>query len=163
VLIPLSRWVFQRREEDKDRVGSYFVDPAPQSEKAPGMVLVSSSQEMEDTLRELLAGLPPLQRVGASMQAVKEALATGPTLVFFHVPDSGLDGRKRLKLLVELLGGKIPFVLLGTQVENSVLFELGNDYKAAAVYDLGAKPGSFFLRLVQGILRRQPQTKAEGA
>jgi hypothetical protein len=154
VLTPLSRWVFLRREEDKERVGAYFVETAPQAGRTPGMVLVSSSQEMEGNLRELLAELPPLKRVGATMQALKEAVATGPDLVFFHVPDAGLDGRKRLKMLVETLGGKIPFVLLGTQVENSVLFDLGNEYKASAVYDLSAKPGPFFLRLVQGILRR---------
>ena len=158
VLTPLSRWVFLRREEDKDRVGSFFGDTAPQGGKTPGMVLVSSSQEMEDNLRELLVGLPPLKRVGASVQAVKEAMATGPTLVFFHVPDTGLDGRRRLKMLVEVLGGRIPFFLLGTQVENSMLFDLGNEHKAAAVYDLGSKPGSFFLRLVQGILRRHQAT-----
>jgi hypothetical protein len=160
VLTPLSRWVFQRREEDKDRVGAHFVESAPQMEKAVGMVLVSSSQEMEDTLRELLAGLPPLKRVGASLQAVKEAISSTSTLVFFHVSEAGLDSRRRLKMLVEVLGGKIPFVLLGTQVENSVLFDLGNEHKAAAVYDLGAKPSAFFLRLVQGILRRQ---QVEGA
>lgn len=158
VLTPLSRWVFQRREEDKDRVGSFFLESTPQGEKAPGMVLVSSSQEMEDSLRELLMGLPPLKRVGASVQAVKEVMSTGPTLVFFHVPDAGLDGRRRLKMLVEVLGGRVPFVLLGTQVENSMLFDLGNEHKAAAVYDLGSKPGSFFLRLVQGILRRHRAT-----
>ena len=63
--------------------------------------------------------------------------------------------------LVELLGGRVPFVLLGTQVEQSVLFDLGNEHKAAAVYDLGARPGPFFLRLVQGILRR-PQPRTDG-
>ncbi len=162
VLTPLSRWVFQHREEEKDRVGTFFVDAPLPGGQTPGMVLVSASQEMEDTLRELLVGLPPLKRVGASVQAVKEILATGPTLVFFHIPEAGLDARRRLKMLVEVLGGKIPFVLLGTQVENSVLFDLGNEHKAAAVYDLGSKPGSFFLRLVQGILRRHPG-KAEGA
>jgi hypothetical protein len=161
VLTLLSRWVFQRREEDKDRVGSYLADAGPQGSKAPGLVLVSSSQDMEDNLRELLVGLPPLKRVGTSVQAVREAMASGPTLVFFHVPDTGLDGRKRLKMLVEVLNGKIPFLLLGTQVANSALFDLGNEHKAAAVYDLGAKPGSFFLRLVQGILRRH-QAKTEG-
>jgi hypothetical protein len=158
VLTPLSRWVFQRREEDKDRVGSFHVDALPLGGKTPGMVLVSSSQELEEGLQDLLVGLPPLKRVGVSLQAIKEAMSSGPTLLFFHVPEAGLDARRRLKTLVETLGGRIPFVLLGTQVENSVLFDLGNELKAAAVYDLGSKPGSFFLRLVQGILRRHQTT-----
>lgn len=156
VMTPLSRWVFLRREEDKERVGLSFVESLPKAGKAPGLVLVSSSQELEDSLRELLSGLPPLHRAGASVQAVKEAVSAGPSMVFFHVSDGSLDTRRRLKLFVEVLGGRIPFVLLGTQVENSVLFDLGAEHKAAAVYDLASKPGSFFLRLVQGILRRHP-------
>lgn len=156
VMTPLSRWVFLRREEDKERVGLSYVESAPRPGRAPGLVLVSSSAELEETLRELLSGLPPLHRAGPSVPAVKEAIASGPSMVFFHVPDGGLDTRRRLKLFVEVLGGRIPFVLLGTQVENSVLFDLGAEHKAAAVYDLASKPGSFFLRLVQGILRRHP-------
>ena len=160
VLTLLSRWVFLRREAEKERVGSSLPANAPREGKVPGIVLVSASQEMEDTLRGLLAGLPPLARVGLSLQALKEAVAARPALVFLHVQDAGLEGRRRLKLFVEVLGGRVPFALLGTQIENSVLFDLGNEHKAAAVYDLGTRPGPFFLRLVQGILRRtQPRTE----
>ncbi|HWQ10546.1 MAG TPA: PilZ domain-containing protein [Holophaga sp.] len=161
VLTNLSRWVFQRREEDKDRVGSAAVEAAPPVERTPGLVLVSPSQELEDSLRTLLAELPPLTRVAPTLQAVREAAAARPSLVLFHVQEAGLDGRRRLKLLVETMGGRVPFVLLGTQVEQSALFDLGNEFKAAAVYDLGPKPSSFFLRLVQGILRR-PAAKPDG-
>ena len=160
-LMFLSRWVFQRREEDKARVGSTVVEAVPVPGAAPGLVLVSPSQEMEDSLRALLAELPPLRRIAPAAQAVKEAALAKPPLVFFHVQEAGLDARRRLKLFVELLGGRVPFVLLGTQVEQSVLFDLGNEHKAAAVYDLGARPGPFFLRLVQGILRR-PQPRTDG-
>jgi hypothetical protein len=155
MLASLSRWVFQRREEDKDRVGAMPAETFPKSGTGPSMVLVSSSQEMEDTLRELLTDLPPITRVGPSVPAVKEAVAASPSLLFFHISDAGLDGRRRLKLLLEVAGSRIPIVLLGTQIENSVLFDLGNEHKAAAVYDLGARPGPFFSRLVQGILRRR--------
>ena len=60
-----------------------------------------------------------------------------------------------MKALVEFLGGRVPFVLLGTgTVDSAALFEIGNDLKAASVYALGAKPSTFFSRLLQGILRR---------
>jgi hypothetical protein len=55
---------------------------------------------------------------------------------------------------VEMLGGRVPFMLLGTVPDGAQLFDLGNELKAAAVYDLGSRPGPFFQRLVQGILRR---------
>ena len=160
VLTLLSRWVFQRREEDKARFEASAPVAVPSGETPRGIVLVSASQALEDTLRDLLAGLPPFSRVGFSMQTVKEAVAARPALIFLHVQDAGLEGRRRLKLVVETLGGRIPFILVGTQVENSTLFDLGSEHKAAAVYDLSARPGPFFLRLVQGILRRT-QCRAE--
>jgi hypothetical protein len=155
VMAALSRWVFQRREEDKDRVVAIPSFGPVGGKSQPSLVLVSGSQEVEDGLRELLTGLPPIKRIAASVPALKEAASAGPPLVLFHLADAGLDSRRRLKMLVETLAGKVPFILLGTQVENSVLFDLGSEHKAAAVYDFGARPGTFFLRLVQGILRRQ--------
>jgi hypothetical protein len=86
---------------------------------------------------------------------MKEALASSPALVCFHIASTGLDERRRLKTLVEMLGTKVPFVFLGTLPDSTPLFDLGTEMRAAAVYDLGSRPGPFFQRLIQGILRRQ--------
>ena len=80
VLTLLSRWVFQRREEDKARFEASAPVAVPSGETPRGIVLVSASQALEDTLRDLLAGLPPFSRVGFSMQTVKEAVAARPAL-----------------------------------------------------------------------------------
>jgi len=154
VLTPLSRWIFQRREEDKDRIqGVAPLSPAPSAGEG-GLVLVSSSAELEQGLREYLVGLPSLRRVSPTMAALKDAVMTHPALLLFHLPSLGLDERKRLRALVEVLPARQPFLLLGSGVEASVLMELGTELKASASLVLGPKPGPFFQRLLQGILRR---------
>lgn len=155
VLTPLSRWIFQRREEDKDRLRGLA---APLSLVASagegGLALVSSDAELEASLKDYLTGLPALRRVSPTMASLKEAAMSHPALLIFHLPSLGLDERKRLRTLVEALPARQPFLLLGTGVDPSALMELGTDLKAAASLVLGPKPGPFFQRLLQGILRR---------
>lgn len=156
----LARWVFQRREEDRDRVGRRNVGPTPaeaEAEAAPahGIVLLSASEPLEAELRELFQSTQPLTRVQPSAQGLKEALARKPMLVLFHLPQIGLDERRRLKPLAESLGGKLPFVVLATSGEGpSSLVELGTELKATATYQWTSGKGLFFQRLVQGILNR---------
>jgi len=159
VLLPLSRWMFRKREEEELR-GSDRVVASP---SGPGpVVFVSSSGETEALLREILPELPELVRVSPTVTALKERLAAGTALVCFQVQSVGLDEKKRLKALVELLGGRVPFMLLGTLPEGNLLFDLGSELKAAAVYDLGSRPGPFFQRLVLGILRRHGGSETAG-
>ncbi len=155
VLTPLSRWVFQRREEDKDRLRSLGapLSPAPTS-GAGGLVLVSTSAELEEGLRNYLVDLPPLRRIPLTMAAVKEVVMAHPALLLFHLPSLGLDERKRLRTLVDVLPPRQPFLLVGTGVEAAGLMELGTELKASAALVLGPKPGPFFQRLIQGVLRR---------
>ncbi len=57
--------------------------------------------------------------------------------------------------LAETLAGRMPFLLLGTGLEAAPLLELATELKAVSGYVLGERPGPFFPRLIQGILRRQ--------
>lgn len=157
----LSRWVFQRREEDQDRVARRGTSGAPAgsmikgASTEKGLLLVSSSMELENELKDVLKEVQPLSRVAPNVQGLKEGLASFPTLVFFHVTGLGLDDRRRLKTLIEAAAGRVPFMLLGAEgIEMSPLLELGTEMKAAATYQWGPAKGAFFQRLVQGILRR---------
>lgn len=156
LLSPLSRWLFQRREEEKARLETVILPAiAGHPQAAHALLLVSGSEAVETQLKGLLPELGQIVRVSANVTSLKEALASGPALVAFHLASVGLDERRRLKTLVEMLAGKTPFVLLGTLPDSTPLFDLGTELKAAAVYDLGSKPGPFFARLIQGILRKQ--------
>jgi hypothetical protein len=74
--------------------------------------------------------------------------------VFVHVPSLGLDDRRRLKPMAEVIQGRIPFVLLGTGVEGGPLLELGSELKAAVSIVFNPQRATFFQRLIQGVLRR---------
>jgi hypothetical protein len=163
----LSRWVFQRREEDRDRVVPRLTaEPAAakpvEAVEAGCLALVSSSPELEEQARSLLTGLPALCRVSPTVQALKDVLTSKPALLIFHVPSLRLDDRRILKAMVEFLAGRWPFILLGTgDMDPSALFDLSGELKATGTYHLGPNPTGFMQRLVQGILRRLYQD-AEG-
>ncbi|MBP1628659.1 MAG: hypothetical protein H6Q00_3134 [Holophagaceae bacterium] len=162
----LSRWVFKKREEDKERIERAAAATLHEVAMVKGgstqVVLLSLSSEVESTLKELLPEIPLLKRVPPTSQALKEALGEGVALFLLHLPGGNLDERRRLKSLAETIGKQAPFVLLGTDIESGPLFELANDMKAVGAYVLGPKPGPFFQRLVQGILRRHSETPKEG-
>ena len=160
---PLSRWVFQRREEDQERLelkrersllGERRQRPG---EAAPGILFVSGDLELEETLRAVLEPVQPLNRIALSAQALKDALASAPPLAIFHVNGTGLDERRRLKALVELASGRVPVLLLGTQMDGAALFELSGDWKAASALVWNPARAVFLQRLAQGIIRRRNQ------
>ncbi len=161
ILHPLSRWVFERREEDLDRIARRGVETVATSEvgrvvnRPPtGLVLVSADEQLEATLKDLLGGLQPLTRIAPTMAALKKAYNEKPALVLYHLPNLGLDSRRRLKPMVETLQGRVPFLLLGTGVDGGALLELGSELRAAVSIVFNPERGTFFQRLVQGVLRR---------
>lgn len=160
-LHPLSRWVFEKREEDLERIARRGVETAVPGEAAKvavhhptGLLLVSGDAALEATLQSLLGGLQPLSRVSPTMTGLKDGLNLGPALVLYHLQGLGLDERRRLKLLAELIQGRVPFLLVGTGVDGGALMELGTELKAAVSIVFNPERGIFFQRLVQGVLRR---------
>ena len=159
----LNRWVFQKREEDREREARKGVETAGEAQRSlasqltprRGIVLFGGDASLEASLREVLEALQPVVRITSpGSQGMREMLALNPALVIFHVASLGLDERRRLKTLLEGLAAKVPFILLGMGVDPSALMEFGNEVKAACVYQFSAQRGMFFQRLVQGILRR---------
>ena len=157
-----SRWVFQRREDERNQQRPRPSEEGPakagkdplEATTVPTMTLVSGSAELEENLKALGEGLPPLRRMPPTIQTMKDLAGDRRTLVLFHIAATGADDRKRLKILVETLAGKVPFVLVGTNVDNAVLAQMGSELKALSAYPMGATTGNFLLRLLQGIFRR---------
>ncbi len=161
VLNLLSRWVFEKREEDMDRISRRGVETAapagagrPATGNPSGLLLVSADADLEGSLQNLLGGLQPVTRIPPTITALKDALNQRPSLVLYHVPSIGLDERRRIKTMAETIQGRTPFMLLGTSVDGGALLELGNELKAAISIVYNPERGTFFQRLVQGVLRR---------
>jgi len=155
---PLSRWVFLRREEERERLAQRLELNDRSTQSRPlgptGILLISGDAELETALGEFLSPIQPVVRLPLSAQALKDALASGPPLAIFHVSGTGLDERRRLKALVELTHGKVPVLLLGTQVDGASLFELSGEWKASSAMVWNPSRGLFLQRLAQGIIRR---------
>lgn len=154
-LEPLNRWVFLKREELLERATRAPMATRPTEGGPPkGVVLLSSQASLEEVLRSGWGDLPPLTRVSPVAQALKDALAQAPLLLIFHLSDASLDTRRRFKGLAEATGTRVPLLLVGTDIPQETLFELGAELKAASVYGLNGPPPPFFYRLLQGMLKR---------
>jgi len=155
----LSRWVFLRREEERERMArrlevSQSAATHAQVPAVGGVLLVSADPDLETLLREALAGLPTLTRVGPTGQQLKEALGAHPVITIFHVGNTGLDERRRIRTLIEIAQKKVPTLLLGTEMDGASLFELASEWKASSAMVWNPARATFLSRLVQGIIRR---------
>ncbi|MBI4913150.1 MAG: PilZ domain-containing protein [Acidobacteria bacterium] len=160
LLEPLSRWVFQRREEERERMarrlelGLQTGRPSGLSLPPRGIILVAAGEGLEHQLRIALPTTHPLARVAPTAQNLKEALQSRPALVILHLPGTSLDDRRRTKALAEIAAGRAPVLLLGSDMDGAVLFELASEWKASSALVWGPHRAPFFQRLVQGIIRR---------
>ena len=154
----LARWVFLRREEERDQAQPSVRTPVAAPVKAPGdIVLVSANGDLDEPMRDALAGLGNLVRIGGALQDLKAALAREPAIIMLHAKASGLDDRRRLKAMVEAVDGACITLLLGTDMEPSQLFKLASDLNLP--FSFGFRPGvaPFFTRLVRGLINRAPE------
>jgi hypothetical protein len=157
---PLSRWVFLRREEERERAARRLeVMRAPEFRMGTlvpemSILLVSSDTALEATLRAVLKDIRPLTRLAPAVQELKEAFMGKPSLAIFHIDGTSLDERRRMKALTEVAQRKVPILLLGTSVDGAGLFELSGEWKASSAMVWSAERATFLQRLVQGILRR---------
>ena len=161
VEVPLARWVFQRQEEDRERLALLLEVRARTSTAArgtakagEGILLVSADGALEEELKEVLQPIQPLTRVPPTGQALKEGLTIPPGLTIFHVAGTGLDERRRVKGLMDLVQGRCPTLLLGTLIDGATLFELSGEWKASSALVWQPVRGPFLQKLAQGILRR---------
>ncbi len=163
VLDPLARWVFQQREEERERLarrlelGLEGARPSGPALPAKGILLVSSDEGLEAQLREAAPATHPFSRIPPTAQGVRESLPSQPALALLHLKALNLDERRRTKALAEILQGRCPVLLLGTDVEGAVLYELATEWRASSALVWSPQRGAFFQRLVQGIIRRHQE------
>ncbi|HNX93932.1 MAG TPA: PilZ domain-containing protein [Holophaga sp.] len=157
---PLSRWIFAKREEERERAAQRLEQsPAIEIRSASrlpqmGILLVTSDDALEAALRGSLEGLPDLIRLNPTLQALKEGLAAHPVLAIFHLPSLSLDERRRAKALTEAARRFCPTLLLGTNVDGAELFELAHEWKASSALAWAPERSLFLHRLAHGIIRR---------
>lgn len=92
VLTRLSRWVFQRQEEDREHALQGAVEAAWKGADAQSgggdvryLALVTADGSLGDNMKGLLKDLPPVVVFQPTVQAVKDALAMDPLLSLIHI------------------------------------------------------------------------------
>ncbi len=156
---PLARWVFLRREEERERIANRKEGQKQGERRGAGLparavVMVSSDEALERELREALTEDITLVRVSPAVQALKETIQQQPLLYIFHIACLRLDEKRRLKTLVEMVQRRAPILLLGNTVDGSLLFELAGEWKAQSALSWNPARGLFFQRLLRGMIRR---------
>lgn len=124
--------------------------------KPEGLLLVTGLPELEAQLRPLLEGLPALRHALPIMADLRKQLDTPPRLAFVHVPQGGLEDRRRLRALMEALHD-VQVVLLAAPSGMALAQELSTEFKAPS---LAWNPslGPFLQRMVVGLLKRGEST-----
>lgn len=158
LLDDLSRWAFKKKEEaiqqfalaDRDASG----EPGFQDLQGPLIALVGGTPALEERLRPVLAGLPPLRRLPATVQTARVLAGLPGVLAVFLLESADPLAQKRLSLLLEPVRGRIPFVLAGTAIDPATLIRLANDWEALLGVALDAGGTASLQRLAAGLFSK---------
>ncbi len=160
VLEPLSRWIFLKREDERERIARRLEMGLPDVARpethlpARGILLLSADADLAEGLTSTLTAVQPLTRLAPTTQALKEGLASHPVLVILHITSLDLDSRRKAKVLAEQAAHRAPMLLLGTGLEGGELYDLSGELRTVGAFAWTSTRGTFFERLVQGIIRR---------
>jgi len=162
IMEPFSRWIFIKREEEREFIARQLeIDAAIATKSAKdertqeegGIYLITRDNKIDSALSKLLSEDRKFCRLPPAMGSLKDALGKKPHLIILHMADGDLEEKRLLKSLAESIKGETPILLLGTNVESELLFEVGRDLKVASSVSWTPKRSVFLQRLVSGMLR----------
>jgi hypothetical protein len=158
----LTTWAFRRQEKERERkaireeLSAKAALSASEKEKNLHLceiLLVAREGDIELTLLNLLGEDRLFYRVSPTTAHLKEGLSNKPHLVIFHAASGHEAERLLLKSLSEIVPWGVPTILLGTDIDNETLTELGLACKTVSSIPWAPSKALFLQRLVLGILR----------
>lgn len=146
------RWAEARRAWDNRAERRAELLAATANQFPEGILLVTGAADLATQVGHVLQDLPALRVAQPQMAALRKALSPPPRLVLFHLPEAGLEARRKAKALLDALPG-VPLVLMAEPPAAPLASELGSGYKALS---LAWNPslGAFLRRMVTGLLKR---------
>jgi hypothetical protein len=165
-LDPISSWIFRKQEEEKDRrslrsgVGSGSTEAGHGAQKTSGkaedgrVLVVTSDNEMEVTLRKLLSDGWLFMHSDPSVSGLKITLAKKPHLVILHIAANNMEKRRLMKSLAAMVPPSVPILLLGTDIDSGSLYELGKELRAASSITWAKESRILLQRLIVGMVRK---------
>jgi len=119
-----------------------------------GILFVTRDDELNSALNDALGKDRKFYRIAPIDTDLLIALYQKPQLVILHASNSSTAERRLLKYLAQIIPWEIPTLLLGTDIENEVLFEIKHECNVVASALWTPRNTLFLQRLVLGILRR---------
>ena len=162
----LSEWLAPRAEEARRRWDNRAelwakAEQQAKPKAAPsGVLLVSTRTDLKAQLVSALEATQPLRSVIPAMAPFKDAQSEPPLLLLIDAKTEGMEGRYRIRTILEALPVNAPVVVLGSSDDPEGGRLLAKELKATTYLEWNPQQGPFFRRLVQGLI--QSYWKEEG-
>jgi hypothetical protein len=75
-------------------------------------------------------------------------------MVILHLPSNSTSAKRLMKTLAGMVPVDVPMLLLGTDIDSGVLFELGKEWRAASSIAWAKERWILAQRLVVGMVRK---------
>jgi len=155
MLDPLSDWIFKKQEEAKGKLGEGETEGTPGEVEEGKVLVVTSDEDLEKTLRKLLVDERLVFFHSEPNQASLDImLAKMPHMVILHLPSDSAPAKQRMKTLAAMVPVDVPMLLLGTDIDSGELFELGKEWRAASSIAWAKERWILAQRLVVGMVRK---------
>ncbi|HWQ10548.1 MAG TPA: PilZ domain-containing protein [Holophaga sp.] len=154
----LSEWIAPRAEELRRRWENRAELRARAEQqarpKAPpsGVLLMTSREDLRDQLAAALEGALPLRTVIPAAAPFKETLAEPPLVLIVDARNEGLEGRFRLRTILEALPVNAPTIVLGSR-ESEGGKQLARELRGALYLDWNPLQSVFFRRRLQRLIQ----------
>jgi len=118
-----------------------------------GVLLLSARPELALQVAAVLEETLPFRSVAPAMAPFKEAMTDPPQLLLVDARTEGMEGRYRLRTLLEAVPVPAPVVVLGSAEDPEGGRLLAAELKAATYLEWNPQQGVFFRRLLQGLIQ----------
>ena len=164
-MISISNWFFKKQQEERELLAhrADMEARAAGAEEKPdegGMLFVTLDDELDKSLNQLFDADRKFHRVLPDATLLKNAIGKKPNIVIFHMSDESTTERELLKSLAEIISPETPTMLLGTDVDDQVLFETALACKATFSITWTPSKSLFLQRLVLGVMRKRVDSQS---
>jgi hypothetical protein len=162
----LSRWAFRKRENAISRTigvdgvgadGNKVVAQATDLD-TPCVVLITSCDEVEAKVRNLMPADGPLafRRISPNGQSMREIKDLRKAMIAFHVTTGDMNERRKLKIMIDIIPKRFPYILLCDSQGVNGLQAMGTDLAADGTCVIGPFMPRLF-KLVHGKRFGEPE------
>ena len=143
----------RRRWENRAELRAKAEQSAKPKAPPAGVLFVSSTPELISHVASVLEGVQTLRSVTPAMAPFKDIMSEPPLLLLIDASGLGMEGRYRIKMILETLPVNAPIVVLGNVGAPESGRLLATELKATTYLDWNPQQGVFFQRLVQGLIQ----------